>query len=438
MMNIFKSIKNQNNLFLNVLFSLIPLGFIVGNSFLNTNIILLILFSLIFFKKKIFDIKINFLDKLICVYFAYTILVALIHLLESYWLKLENFNVEIIYKTFFYLRYFLLYFTIRYLVEKDLINFKWFFITSTFFCLFVSFDIIFQFFFKRDIFGYEIINIRKLAGPFGEELIAGGYIQRFFLFFIYLFSNHFSKKKLNYYSLVFSIIIFTGILLSGNRIPFVLLVITVLLLIFFDKKIRIKMILFLTIGFFTFLSLLNNFQVKVNYQAFLFQAEKLINISLSLNDTIESKRADRLKLPEHFNEFQTFYGTWLMNKYTGGGIRSFRFNCPNREYRSLNERDECNIHPHNYYLEVLTDLGLIGLIILCVLFSSIFYATFVKKYFFKTRFVESDTITPFIFIFIAEVFPLKSTGSFFTTSNSVFLFLIISILVSLSQKKIRE
>ena len=116
MMNIFKSIKNQNNLFLNVLFSLIPLGFIVGNSFLNTNIILLILFSLIFFKKKIFDIKINFLDKLICVYFAYTILVALIHLLESYWLKLENFNVEIIYKTFFYLRYFILYFNISYLV----------------------------------------------------------------------------------------------------------------------------------------------------------------------------------------------------------------------------------------------------------------------------------------------------------------------------------
>ena len=41
-----------------------------------------------------------------------------------------------------------------------------------------------------------------------------------------------------------------------------------------------------------------------------------------------------------------------------------------------------------------------------------------------------DIITPFIFLFIAEIFPLKSTGSFFTTNNASYLFLIIGILLA--------
>ena len=35
-------------------------------------------------------------------------------------------------------------------------------------------------------------------------------------------------------------------------------------------------------------------------------------------------------MPGHFHEFETFYDTWLMNKYIGGGLRSFRLNCPKR------------------------------------------------------------------------------------------------------------
>ena len=36
---------------------------------------------------------------------------------------------------------------------------------------------------------------------------------------------------------------------------------------------------------------------------------------------------------------------------------------------------------------------------------------------------------------IKEIFPFKNTGSFFTTSNSIFLFLILSILVGLTHQK---
>ena len=79
------------------------------------------------------------------------------------------------------------------------------------------------------------------------------------------------------------------------------------------------------------------------------------------------------KIPTYYQEFKTFYGTWMMNKYIGGGIKSFRHNCPKRKILSHNERTTCNMHPHNYYLEILTDIGIIGLIISCLIFIITIY-----------------------------------------------------------------
>ena len=45
-------------------------------------------------------------------------------------------------------------------------------------------------------------------------------------------------------------------------------------------------------------------------------------------------------------------------------------------------------------------------------------------------------ITPFIFLFLIEIFPLKSTGSFFTTGNATYIFLLVSILVGITRREI--
>ena len=62
------------------------------------------------------------------------------------------------------------------------------------------------------------------------------------------------------------------------------------------------------------------------------------------------------------------------------------------------------------------------------------YKTFYKKYFTNTSIKDNNLIIPFIFLFIVEIFPIKSTGSFFTTGNSTYLFLIMGILVGLLSK----
>ena len=98
-------------------------------------------------------------------------------------------------KSIYFLRYLLLYLILRILIEKSIINLKLFFLFCSFATLFVSFDIFFQFIYGKDIFGFEVIsNSRKLSGPFGDELIAGSFIQRFSIFTF--FTSFFYPEKI--------------------------------------------------------------------------------------------------------------------------------------------------------------------------------------------------------------------------------------------------
>ena len=133
-------------------------------------------------------------------------------------------------------------------------------------------------------------------------------------------------------------------------------------------------------------------------------------------------------------EFSTFYDTWLMNKYIGGGIKNFRWNCHFRANIDYSKKFVCNMHPHNYYLEILTETGLFGFLIISLIIFLTLKISIYKVYFSNTS-LRDYKIVPFIFLFISEIFPIKSTGSFFTTGNAAYLFLIMSILISLSLRK---
>ena len=47
------------------------------------------------------------------------------------------------------------------------------------------------------------------------------------------------------------------------------------------------------------------------------------------------------------------------------------------------------------------------------------------------NFDQKKILIPFFIIFLTEIFPLKTTGSFFTTTNSTFLFIILAFVVGL-------
>ena len=115
-----------------------------------------------------------------------------------------------------------------------------------------------------------------------------------------------------------------------------------------------------------------------------------------------NKKIDYSYLP-YYNEFNSGYNTWLFNKTFGGGIKNFNFYC----YKSNKKFDTnytCNTHPHNYYLEILTETGLIGFLLILSIFIIILYLSFIKKYFFRSPLKDNIIITPFIFYFFPKFF----------------------------------
>ena len=172
-----------------------------------------------------------------------------------------------------------------------------------------------------------------------------------------------------------------------------------------------------------------NNKVKNNFMAFYTQISQMAVI-------VFEKDFSNKKQPPYLKEFTSFYDTWLLNKYIGGGIKNFRYYCHKRSNIDKDSKFICNMHPHNYYLEILTETGVIGFFLTSIIFMIILYLTFLKKYFLKSQLNDNKIIIAFIFLFIAEIFPIKSTGSFFTTGNTTYLFLLIGILIGLARKDI--
>ena len=425
--------KKNYYITLNILFCLIPLSYIIGNFAINLNVFLLIVFSLIVNNKRIFKTKLLPIDKIILCFFVFALFSGIVNSLES---LSGNYDNSILIKSILFFRYLLLYFILRYLVEKNIIIFKWFFISSLICTLFVCLDILYQFTFSIDIFGLKPLHPSKLSGPFGDELIAGGYIHKFSLFSIFVLP--FFKFKKTYLSLILSIIFLvymTAIILSGNRMPLVLFLLSIFLILLFENKTRKYIPLsLLAVSSVLFIIYKNNSVVKDSFDSFIDNGSDMINVFIVENITKSSKIPEN-RIPVYYQEMKTFYGTWMMNKYIGGGIKSFRHNCPKRKILSHNERTTCNTHPHNYYLEILTDIGLIGFIISCLIFILTIYNSLIKNYFLKPRKPINIILVPFVFIFISEIFPIRTSGSFFTTSTATFIFILIAVIVTLSKQK---
>ena len=210
--------------------------------------------------------------------------------------------------------------------------------------------------------------------------------------------------------------------------PMILFLFLIFLILIFNKqttKFLLPFVLIFSVLFGVIFKF--NSEVNTNFTKFYFQI-------VSMVDTTVKGDFKSSNTPQYLKEFESFYDTWLMNKYIGGGLKNFRYYCHTRPNIDKNSKFVCNMHPHNYYLEILTETGLIGFIIIVSAFFLILYETLFKKYFSKNSSNFDVVIIPFIFLFFVEIFPIKSTGSFFTTGNATYLFLIMGLLIGLITK----
>ena len=416
--------------YLNTLLALIPISFIAGNLIINLNIVLVIVSTIFLYNKKLFKIKLFFFDKLLILFFVLIILTGLVNELELLDFK-KKYDMELyssFIKSLLFLKYLFFYFCLRFLCEKEDINLKFFFIASLCCVVFVSFDLFYQYIFGHDIFGFKQEGVRKLSGPFDDELIAGSYLQRFSLFAFFtipLFFKPFNNKYSFLIIFFLFLITFAGIILSGNRFPLILFLLSIFLTMIFEKQNRkylIKILISFFVVFFLIFSLSNT--VNKNFKTFYNQ----IN---TIGMTVVKGDFNKASAPTYLKEFYSFYHTWSLNKFIGGGIKNFRLYCHFRKDSSVHK---CNMHPHNYYLEILTETGVVGFVNISIVFFILIYLSFYKKYFKKTLLVNNNLIIPFIFLFLIEIFPIRSSGSFFTTGNTVYVFMLIGIIIGLIRK----
>ena len=131
--------------YFNFLIALIPLSFIVGNTIININLILIILSTFFFFKNFLFKLQYFIVDKLLFIFFLLILFSAISNDI-NYYLYHKDFSdwkgpYETTLKSLGFFRFFILYLSIRYLIENKIINLKFFFISCTIFTTLVCLDI---------------------------------------------------------------------------------------------------------------------------------------------------------------------------------------------------------------------------------------------------------------------------------------------------------
>ena len=463
-----KSYKNQkfNEInFVEVLFYSFPLCFIVGNLIVSINTLLFICVSLYVIKKKHLNFRFNRFYWILIIFYLYffistTYQYQIPGLLND---KIQNFSLENnpIFKSFLFIRFIILIFIIDVLIYNNIIKLEKLFLSSLICTSFVCFDLMLQYITGSDLFGYK--NIEQWhSGPFGDEMIAGTFLKNFsFLSFFYIFNN-FNKSKSNLiFSIFFITIHLSAALITSNRMPLLLFLFGCIIILVFVKNLRLIMSSGLLLFFIIFTLLIKfDSNLSTTYEKFIddINIVKLFknNQSKSIQTSVEKSTSDKNKIekkePEK-NDFLKYSGynrvfntaieMWKLHPVFGGGHKSFRIKCWKILSDDLDkigarfdpkrpQKLSCGNHPHNYYLEFLAETGIVGTFLLVAFFFFIIKNSL--SYLIKNK-KKINFILPIFIIFFIEIWPLRSSGSFFTTWGATFFWINTAILMSYTVKK---
>jgi len=156
-------------------------------------------------------------------------------------------NLDLLLKSLGNFRYLLLSAAVFFVLDKMSDKQRKFFIYFNILTIFlIGLDILYQFFFYKDVFGFipgmctKILPIKclRFSGVFGEELIAGSYLSQIGFLILILFLNLGLKK--NYFNLfikfILCLFLLSIILLTGERAPFLIVIVSLFFIFFFKKK----------------------------------------------------------------------------------------------------------------------------------------------------------------------------------------------------------
>lgn len=421
-----------------LLFYSFPIILFFSSTFLNLHITLLTFLGLIAINKLKIKFSLYLIDYLILIFFIINF-VQTINNIST--LGYENFIKSIL--TF---RFFLLIWVVRNLLLSQIVDVKLLSINSLISSILLCLDIFLQHLIGYDIFGFRPYD-QRFNGFFEHEAIAGSYLQKFLILslLIILLSN--LKKIIKAILLTFILnIIGLGILLSLDRMPFIILIFSHILIFIFLKNFRIIFMINLIIIITLFIYFIKNSEnVKNRYEYLnselnfnkisnLITIKKNLSVPIQNHESTDTLNKESFFHGDYIKLFKAAYYVSLQNNFIGSGHKSFIHEC--RKLKIENIR--CNNHPHNMYLEVLIHTGAIGasifIIILLLILNKIiksFFQNFLKK-------EHYIILVLFSVYFIAEFFPLRSFGSIFTTFNGSIFWFFFGILTYLDKSYIKN
>jgi O-antigen ligase len=294
----------------------------------------------------------------------------------------------------------------------------------------IAVDIFYQFFFYKDFLGFtpgmcsEVLPIKcqRFSGVFGDELIAGSYLSQIGFLILTLFFN-LNKTYLNFIiKTLFCLFLLATVLLTGERAPLLIIIFALFFIFLFKKRI---------VNFFVILIFL--------LILIFFSAQKIESINsryiklfdgwgpISKQTSVVSKI---IESPWSFH-YQAAVELFLEKPVLGHGFKSFRIKCENTNIdKKVREQREyyrdyraCSTHPHNYLLEFLSENGIVG----GIFFIGFFFIIFISVYK-KCQNNKDKNLLALIGIgslILGIIFPLKPSGSFFSTFNASMLFYIL-------------
>ena len=384
--------KFTSNYFL-VLFSLIPVSILIGPSISLTNVLLIDLsfIVLIIYKKDFNFLKSKPIKYLLALY---------LYLFFNSFISIDNSISHI--RNFGFLRFIILFAAFNYFfLENSFYKKVLIFWLITIFI--VSIDVYIEQLSGTNIFGYNYgvrflesdggrIIKGRVVSFFKDEPIVGGYLLGF-VFIVVGFILDQKKNKTQYINLLLIIFFMFSILFTGERANTIRAILGLILFILLINEINIKLkiISIIAIILVVSFSILNIKYLKIRF--------------LSQINSIYTKHTI------YFDIYKSGIQVFKNNKLFGIGNKNYRVEtCKKANILKAEKGDiyYCQNHPHQIYLELLSEHGLLGsFIILFILFKLAFSR--VIDTFLNNNYLKIGSLINLLIIFI----PLLPTGSFF-------------------------
>ena len=404
--------ENKYHYFPIFIISFFPVLFFFGSGVVNFFIIVLdIIFLFEIFLKK----KTHTLNNIFFYLFVIFWLILLVNLLFSI-----NVNNSLG-RSVGFIRFIIFVFVVNYFINfgnqkyrKIIFNF-W-----TIIFLVISFDLIYEFTFGKNVLGFESYMPGRLSGFFNDELKIGHlYSALIFITIsnILVFKKNYLNIKNFFYNYIDYFLIFSFLIISfiiGERSNFLKILIVLPIFVILVKKLNLvkKLIFLISFLLVIFTISASNEIYKIRFWNRLIQPI-IYNPINFINNT---------RYGQHYS---VAIDVFKNNKLYGVGLKNYREEVKKDIYKKDTSSVRiASIHPHQVHFEFLAELGLIGYIYFIIFFLATLLISF--KNYLKNK--DNFQLSALLFV-IASLIPLIPSGSFFTTYSATLFWINFSIMM---------